>query len=522
MAGNADAAVARRFHDTTAHSPHSVRTSGHTLDWDIKPFPFKVYTDVPAVELPRVFDPVATDTIAALAEPGDATAALPLDRLAALLYLTAGVTRKKTYPGGGEVLFRAAASTGALYQTEVYVAAGDVRGLTAGLYHFCPGDFTLRRLREGDVRGALARAATDEDLARRPAVIVLSAIYWRNTWKYQARGFRHLFWDSGTMLANLLAVGGALGLGPSVATGFVDDEVNRLLGLDPAREAVLELVAVGARDPGDIRDPDGGHAKASDVPAPIAHETLPLSSDEVDYPALREMMSASRLLDANAVREWRRGSAPPPRAARGALIPLPSPHHAAGRALGDTIQRRGSTRAFAHAPITGVALATVLWAATRPVPADVPSALVDVFLIVNAIDGVAPGAYAYRREAHALERVREGAFRDRASYLTLEQALGGDAAATLFFLAPLDDLLARFGNRGYRLANLEAGIAGGRAYLAAYAQGFGASGLTFYDRLVVEFFAPASAGLDAIFVTALGHSVREPRSPVIDRLSRPG
>jgi len=82
-------------------------------------------------------------------------------------------------------------------------------------------------------------------------------------------------------------------------------------------------------------------------------------------------------------------------------------------------------------------------------------------------------------------------------------------------------VLGRWGNRGYRVANLEAGIAGGRAYLAAYAQGFGASGLTFYDRLVVEAFAPASAGMEAIFVTALGHSLRAGAPPIVDRLSRP-
>ena len=534
MPGNAAPSVARRFHDVTAHSPHSVRTSGHTLEWDIKPFPFKVYTDVPAVELPRAFDPVATDVLASLGGMlapvgGDrAPAPLDLERLAALLYLTAGVTKKKTYPGGGEVLFRAAASTGALYQTEVYVAAGDVRGLAAGLYHFCPGDFTLRRLREGDVRATLARAAADDSLAHRAAVIALSAIYWRNTWKYQARGFRHLFWDSGTMLANLLAVGGALDLAPTVVTGFVDDAVNHVLGLDATHESALELVGVGAPEAAAARDRGVGHADASeaaraDDPSALSvinHETMPLSSDEVDYPLLREMMSASRLLDPAEVVAWRRAVAPSRRPASGALMTLPPALANAGRGLGDTIQRRGSTREFGHAPISDVELATVLWAASRPIAADVPSGLVETFLIVNAVDGVAPGAYAYRPEAHALERIREGAFRDRASYLTLEQALGGDAAVTLFFLAPLDAILASFGNRGYRLANLEAGVAGGRAYLASYAQGFGASGLTFYDKLVVEFFAPASAGLDAIFVTALGHSARQSRSPVIDRLTR--
>ena len=54
-------------------------------------------------------------------------------------------------------------------------------------------------------------------------------------------------------------------------------------------------------------------------------------------------------------------------------------------------------------------------------------------------------------------------------------------------------------------------MAGGRAYLAAYAQGFGASGLTFYDGHVVEFFSPHAAGKDAIFVTALGRSGAEGR-----------
>ena len=58
----------------------------------------------------------------------------------------------------------------------------------------------------------------------------------------------------------------------------------------------------------------------------------------------------------------------------------------------------------------------------------------------------------------------------------------------------MDALLAAYGNRGYRLANLEAGLIGGRAYLAAYASRFGASGLTFYDREVVRFFSPHAEG----------------------------
>jgi SagB-type dehydrogenase family enzyme len=487
--------VARRFHDSTAHSPYSVRTSGHTLEWDIKPFPFKVYTDVPAIQLSREIDVVAAPALEAMRAPAAPAARLTLAALTALLYYTAGVTKKKTYPGGGEVLFRAAASTGALYQTEVYVAAGDVDGLAPGLYHFCPGDFTLRRLREGDVRGALAEAAADDRVGRRAATLVLTAIYWRNTWKYQARGYRHLFWDSGTMLANAVAVGDALGLAPRLLTGFVDGDVNRLLGLDVAREGALEVVTVG---------PESGPAPAVGALPPIAHDVMPLSSEEVDYPALREAYAASMLASAAEVAAWRRAGALPPREPGGPVTPLASPP-SESRPLGEAIQRRGSTRRFAHAPISASQLAGALWAATRPLEADVSDGLVELYLIVNAVEGVAPGAYAYG-PGRGLELIRAGDFRRESAYLTLEQPLGGDAAAVIYFLAPLDAVLTAWGERGYRLVNLQAGLAGGRAYLAAYATGFGASGLTFYDADVVRFFAPHASGRDAIFVTALGRA----------------
>jgi SagB-type dehydrogenase family enzyme len=495
--------TAREYHDRTTHSPASVRTSGHTLEWDIKPFPFKVYTDLTVIALPRELDPVDVDTLAALAAPAPAATTLSLSQLTAVLYYAAGVTKKKTYPGGGEVLFRAAASTGALYQTEVYVAVGEVAGLEPGLYHFGPGDFALRRLRGGDVRAALAEAAADDSIRRRAATIVLTAIYWRNTWKYQARAYRHLFWDSGTMLANVLAVGGALGLAPRVLTGFVDVDVNRLLGLDASREVALELVALG---------PEPAAVPAATPLEAIAHATLPLSSSEVDYPLIHEIQAASQLDTAAAVRSWRAGAQPRPpgdasvEPSAAKLVPLPPPRVRAGRGLGETIQRRGSTRQFGQASLTAEELATTLWAAARPFDADVPAGLVDLYLIVNAVDGVPPGAYFYRPTTHALETLATGDFRNRSAYLCLEQPLAGDAAAVIYWLARLDELTRAFGDRGYRVANLEAGLAGGRAYLAAYAQGFGASGLTFYDRHVVEFFSPHAAGKDAIFVTALGRS----------------
>jgi SagB-type dehydrogenase family enzyme len=302
------------------------------------------------------------------------------------------------------------------------------------------------------------------------------------------------------MLANLLAVGGAFGLAPRTLTGFMDVEVNRLLGLDSTREVALELVVLG---PETAAAPSGAALESIDHPA------LPLSSSQVDYPLMREMHAASTLATSSAVSAWRgrEGPGAVPRPLEGTkLVQLPPARPRAGRGLGETIQRRGSTREFGHASLTAEELATALWAAARPFETDVPDGIAELYLIVNAVEGVPSGAYFYRPDAHVLETLAIGEFRHRSAYLCLEQPLGGDAAAVIYFLARLDEVTRAFGDRGYRVANLEAGLAGGRAYLAAYAQGFGASGLTFYDRLVVEFFSPHAAGKDAIFVTALGRS----------------
>lgn len=502
--GNRDIKAAREYHDRTAHSNASVRQSGHYLDWDTKPFLYKVYPDLPVTPLPREFPQPTRDTLEALATLERKGGTVTLETLAALLFFTAGLTRKKTYPGGGEMHFRAAPSTGALYQTEVYVVAGELPGLAAGVYHFCPGDFCLRQLRQGDFRSELGAAATDDGIRNSAATLVLAAIYWRNTWKYQARGYRHLFWDSGTMLANLLATAAAIGIPARLVTFFVDEGANRLLGLDADKEVSLELVPLG---PGAVAPP----ARDTSL-EPISPRTIPLSSREVDYPLVREMHAASSLSQPEEVRTIRPASPDEPRAFPSQLLPLPEPLIVAGKPLGETIMRRGSTRQFSGQPISAEALSTVLFHATRGIPADFLSApgrrLVDLYLIVNAVEGISSGAYCYWPEAHGLELLREGDFRSQAGYLCLEQALGSDASVVIFFLADLGPILECFGNRGYRLGNLEAGIIGGKSYLGAYAQGFGASGLTFYDGDVVKFFSPHAQGKDALFVTVLGRSVK--------------
>src|SRR5262249_36781183 len=152
-----------------------------------------------------------------------------LQCLAYILFLSAGVTKRQQYPGG-EIAFRAASCTGALYEIDLYVVCQDLSGLVAGVYHFDPADFAVRLLRKGDYRGVLVRASAGEDAIRHaPVMIVCAGTYWRNAWKYRARTYRHFGWDNGTILANMLAAAHARRLPARVVCGFLDYAVNGLL-----------------------------------------------------------------------------------------------------------------------------------------------------------------------------------------------------------------------------------------------------------------------------------------------------
>src|SRR6267143_5466798 len=279
---NRDIQTAWKYHEGTKHSYWSVRSSTHFLDWANRPLPFKIYPAIEAIALPRDVPQTGMAALAAISEQvraapsGDAVP--DLQDLARILFFSAGITKQRKYPGG-ELYFRAAACTGALYEIELYVITGELKGLDAGVYHFNPADMSLGVLRRGDFRGNLVQAtSTDPAVAHAPATIVCSGTYWRNAWKYQARTYRHFGWDNGTLLANLLAISAASALPAEITLGFVDDEINRLLDLDTRREVSLCMVPVG-------KTSENSPPQPREVP-PLGLPTIPVSQREVEYPAM--------------------------------------------------------------------------------------------------------------------------------------------------------------------------------------------------------------------------------------------
>ena len=513
---NRDLEAAWAYHNGTKHSYQSIRTNPHYLDWEIQPLPFKIYSKLEPIPLPHHISSSGVAALSAIADTGSRSESHLVpgkETLAELLRLSAGITKRKSSPGG-EMLFRAAACTGALYHIDLYLVCGELPDLEPGVYHFGPNDFALRRLRGGDYREVVVGATGREPaVARAPVIIVCASTYWRNAWKYQARTYRHCYWDNGTILANLLAAAVARGLAAQVVAGFVDESVNRLLGLDTEREAALSLVSLGnipAMTPG-----------SSPEMEPLELETAPLSQREVDYPAIRAMHAASILESEDEVVAWCRQSpvgalADESRQTSGRIFPLRplGDQENSGDSVEEVILRRGSTRQFSRESISFAQLSTMLCQATRGIPADFLDrgrTLNQLYLIVNAVDDLPAGAYEFHRDTHSLELLKEGNFRHEAGHLGLGQSIPADASVDIFLLTDLTVVLERFGNRGYRAAQLEASVTGGKLYLLAYAQGLGASGLTFFDDDVTEFFSPHAAGKSVMFLVALGKTVRRIR-----------
>ncbi len=509
---NDNTSITLKYHNFTKHSPYVHNSYPYTMDPKMKPIPYKIYDDerIEQILLP---DKISTNEITAINAISsnkisrDRDYIPTLQELSQILYFSAGITKFINY-GDHSHPFRAAACTGALYHIDLYAICGELPDLKAGIYHFDVRfpDMKLNRIRDGDYRGTLANATGEESsIIDAPITIAFTSTFWRNSWKYNDRTYRHCFWDNGTILANTLAEASTLNLPTKLVIGFVDDEVNSLLDIDSAFEATMSLVSLGyapSIHPTNIKQVE-----------PLNLKTIPLSESQINYTIVSTTHSASNLYSSAEVKKWHEipsSSVNVP--VKGKLIQLkPIAKDQLTESIEKVITKRGSIRKFDLTSITFQELSTILDVTAQGIPFDFIGNgvyLNDIYLIVNDVNGLDSGSYVFHRENLTLELLEKGNFRENARLLDLGQDLAGDASVNVYFLIDLKNILERFGNRGYRVAQLEAAITGGKLYLTAYTLKLGASGITFYDDLVTEFFSPHAKGKSVMFLTAIGNPVR--------------
>ncbi|HSW06505.1 SagB family peptide dehydrogenase [Aquabacterium sp.] len=476
-------ALVERFHAFSSHSRAGVLLRAPGVDWGDPPPPFKHHAGAERLSLPA---------------PGSARSVrFDLALLADLLWHTAGVTETR-----GGLQLRASPSSGALFSTELYVAARALPGLERGLWHYDPQGHALERLPEAAPDALPLGALDDAALHDAPALVAATAIFRRTGHKYRDRSYRYLLADLGHALENLRVAADWSGVQVRFIAAFDEARAARALGVDEAEEGVLALVAIGitrAAEATDRATPTaaaaplasgaaaarlalGASATARWQPAPVpAAQGVPLGVTAAMHAATSMRAAAASPTAASTAASWP-GLPGLPGAVLPPLVQLPAPQPLAPPWL-RVIAGRRSVRRFAGTPLPLQALSEVLAQMQQQAPQ--LSAAVRVSVVVHAVAGLAPGAYAYLPARHALlPRRVTMALRDAARAAALDQDLIGDAAA-VFVLAIDRAVLAAdpLGPaRGYRHAFLEAGLVGERVYLAAGARGLGACAVGgFYD-----------------------------------------
>ena len=532
-----DADATRRFHSGTkldeaasGAAPFGYPAGFRPMDPENRPTPFKRYPSAPRLALPPEVGESRAPAVDVLA--GRATAApIPFDAalLGRFLFYSAGVTRVRTDAEGTVGFFRAAPAAGNLHPIEIYAVCGELDGVPAGIHHFAPGEFALETIRKDDRRPAIAAAVGERGILSAPVSLVLTGVPWRTAWKYGARGLRHVYWDAGSLLAQLLAVAEAAGVSARVHLGFMDTAISDELGLDGVTEFPVAVVALG-----------NGGGEVSSQPDPgadfVGGEPERISDRPFQFPVVTETQQAGNLGDPTAVQEWRQAAASLGRPVPDRIDGWPHPDEPSGPLEGSSrgastravgvggppphrdepsgeepmnieflIRRRGSTRLFKREPIGADTARWCLSVASRPMPSDfcMPgSTLLSHHVSVHAVEGVPSGRHFWNGRDFDLGTSEDaGAARADAQRLCLMQPLGGDSALTVFHSAGLAAVLATLGDRGYRAAQLEAGLAAGRLQLAAFSAGMGGTGLTFFDDAVSAAFSTPD---DCLLVTAAG------------------
>jgi SagB-type dehydrogenase family enzyme len=400
-------------HDLVPNDPETV------------PPPMKSYADgLPVLALPRDLPDPGVPATAVLSGVPSPVQHLDAAQLARVLFLGAGVVRTAER-NGRRILFRAAGSAGARFPLEIYASTRGVAGVPDGVHWYDGARHALVRL---------APAATGS-----ATTLVVTGVPWRTGWRYSERGWRHLYWDAGTLLSQLSAAADSAGLAPRLRSHFPDAPVRDLVGADGIHEYPLALLSLGDGEP------------AIGATGPAAPGELP----PVEFPLCTV---AQRAGERDTV------GAPWPEAPALAGFPPSDP-------LDRVVLRRGSQRLMDRSKTLPASLLEwPMTAALRGV--DVPH-----WVAVHGVDGVPPGLY---RWPDLSAPVRAGDLRAELERICLDQTLAADAAYVVIAataLSALDD-------RGYRAAQLAAGLVEGRLHLAAYARGAGASGMTFLDSEV--------------------------------------
>ncbi len=457
------------YHQATKHTYYSVRENAHYLDWNNQPDPFRIYEGAPATVLapePGFPDAGTFGAMGALGGRSRTTGEIDFDDsnpiqldavwLSRLLWHSMAISAWKKIPStGSRYSLRVNPSSGNLHPTETYLALNGFTDVDDGLYHYRADRHALELRSPGAWTQHLAEALLIPWAAESSLIVGLTSIFWREAWKYRDRAYRYCCHDLGHAMMSLLLAARALGLPGGAIAHFADSRLTRALGLTGGDEAPMAFLVFGSNNP------------SAQVPT-LSQEAFigvpnELSTEEVPYELLLGIHRSTILPDTADPTPHLPAANP---AMAGDRPPLLGRFRNAARDsnLGVIARRRRSALDFD--------------ARTPPMERSEMEQLLDY----ATRDWRADWRGNFGGEGAEAGRAADFVTLYLYAYLSLEQALAGNACLAVSMVADLAAAAKIFGNRGYRYVHFEAGAIGQRLYLGAEALGWNATGIgAFYD-----------------------------------------
>lgn len=157
-------------------------------------------------------------------------------------------------------------------------------------------------------------------------------------------------------------------------------------------------------------------------------------------------------------------------------IELPEPSYESDISVEEALKERRSVREYKDEPLEITHISQLLWAAQGITEEDMgfrtaPSAgalyPLEVYVAAGDTAGLMEGIYRYNPREHSLLLLQGGDFRDDLYGAALHQSPVLEAPAVIVFSSVDDRITPRYGERGIRYADMEAGHAAQNIYLQA-------------------------------------------------------
>lgn len=396
-----------QFHQQTKHSYMSIRKNSFFLDWRTQPTTYKTY--------PHFQQRFKIENYEALEG----------------LNLIGGITFEKEYPEGKYYL-RTVPSAGALFPCEVYVQIRGIKGMIGGIYHYESKRGILTLIHEIDNDGVEFYFPSKQK--QKGFIFLISAIYFRSSWKYRNRSIRYILLDAGHQLGTIYTALCVMNQEHGFAFNFDKLALNETFGF---RKDEMFLASVTS-----------GEQTQNETIKPKL--TFPYVSG-CDHLEENTFIEEAYAQSAN----YEDAPFTPPNFFQN--IPKEQ--------LKQAIINRRSIRAFRGTMTSKEHYAFII----QDLFSFAKSHNIDIFYTLHRVEGVQEGLYKNGT------LIKEGNFQEKSRYLSLEQNLGGMSAVTFYFTSNEVEK--------YQKVSILSGFIAHIIYIRCELQGIGCSGIgAYYDN----------------------------------------